>query len=266
MDDTSIQPETPDVPGEPWRGRRHRFGGSLVGLFVVLVGVLFLLRNLGVVYVEHLWAYWPVILIALGIARLVDSRRAHGRLWGGMVAAAGVLLLAANLGRIPGNVWNYIWPVLIIWFGINMLIGRGPRGRGWERRRDPLGAGHNWSTGATGISNASSDYLREVAVFGGIRKRISSRNFQGGEVKAVFGGVELDLRPAMIAKDEIEIEADSVFGGVDITVPETWRVAVEGQGLFGGYEDKTHHSSTDQGGPRVLITGSAVFGGVTVKN
>lgn len=264
MDNASIQPETPELPQDSWRGRRHRFGGSLMGLFVVLVGTLFLLRNLGFVYVEHLWAYWPVILIALGIARLADSRRAHGRLWGIMIAVAGVLLLAGNLGRIPGNVWNYIWPVLIIWFGITMLIGRGPRGRAWQDRRHRRWRNPNLSMGK--ISNGNSDYLREVAVFGGIRKRIVSQNFQGGEVKAVFGGVELDLRPAMIIKDEIEIEADSVFGGVDITVPENWRVVVEGQGVFGGYEDKTSHTTSESAGPRVLITGSAVFGGVTVKN
>ncbi len=262
MDNTNTQPASPEFTGRPWGPRRRRFGGALFGLVVVLVGVLFLLRNLGFIYVEHLWAYWPVILIALGIARLADSRRAHGRLWGGMVATAGVLLLASNLGRIPGNVWNYIWPVLIIWAGVNMLIGGGRRRRRWDRNWQR----HDWSTGAPAMSNANSDRLHEVAVFGGIRKRIDSQNFEGGEVRAVFGGVELDLRPAVIVKDEIEIEAEAVFGGVDITVPETWRVVVEGRGVFGGYEDKTRHTATEPPGPRVLITGSAVFGGVTVKN
>ena len=116
------------------------------------------------------------------------------------------------------------------------------------------------------MGTASSDQLNEVAVFGGIRKRIDSQNFEGGEIRAVFGGIELDLRPAVIVKDEIEIEADAVFGGIDITVPETWRVILEGQGVFGGYDDKTSHASADAGRPRVLITGNAVFGGVTVKN
>jgi hypothetical protein len=71
----------------------------------------------------------------------------------------------------------------------------------------------------------------------------------------------------VIVKDQIEIEANAVFGGVDITVPDTWRVTVEGQGVFGGYEDQTgHNPSAEAGRPHVLITGSAVFGGVTIKN
>ena len=263
MDNTQTQPETPESARGPWRPRRHRFGGMLVGLLVVLVGILFLLRNLGFVYVEHLWAYWPVILIAAGLSRLIESRHGHGRLWGGMVALAGGLLLAGNLGAIHGNVWNYVWPLFVILLGLRMLV-RGGRGRHrWDRRH---WRNHDWSTGAPPMGTASSDQLNEVAVFGGIRKRIDSQNFEGGEIRAVFGGIELDLRPAVIVKDEIEIEADAVFGGIDITVPETWRVILEGQGVFGGYDDKTSHASADAGRPRVLITGNAVFGGVTVKN
>jgi predicted membrane protein len=262
-ENVETKPDAPEYPYGPWRHRRSRFGGTLVGLFVVLLGILFLLRNLGYVYVEHLWLYWPLILIAIGISNIISNRHGRGRLWGGMVTLAGGLFLAGNFGLIHGNVWNYIWPLFIIWFGVNMLIRGGRRPRKWDRHR---WRDHDWSTGAPPMPRANSDRLSEVAVFSGIRKRIDSQNFEGGEVQAVFGGIELDLRPALIVKDEIEIAADAVFGGVDITVPETWRVRVQGQGIFGGYEDQTRPAAADSTGPRVLITGSAVFGGVTVKN
>jgi len=64
----------------------------------------------------------------------------------------------------------------------------------------------------------------------------------------------------------VMIDASALFGGVDIQVPENWNVIVEGHGMFGGYEDKTLHTMPENARPRVVITGSAVFGGVVVKN
>jgi predicted membrane protein len=111
--------------------------------------------------------------------------------------------------------------------------------------------------------------LNETTVFGGINRRIDSQEFEGGHISAVFGGIELDLRKANTKKDEIIIEADAVFGGIELTVPEHWRVTVQGSGIFGGYDDQTHPSpaaSPDEKRPHLIMTGSAVFGGVSVKN
>jgi hypothetical protein len=50
-------------------------------------------------------------------------------------------------------------------------------------------------------------------------------------------------------------------------VPETWEVVIRGTGVFGGYEDKTFPPrSADVKPPRLIVSGGAVFGGVTVRN
>jgi len=99
-----------------------------------------------------------------------------------------------------------------------------------------------------------------------VRRRLDWQDFKGGEAFAMFGGVELDLRSATIAQEEVVIDASALFGGVDLQVPESWNVAVEGHGIFGGYDDKTLHTMPEDARPRVVITGNAVFGGVVVKN
>jgi hypothetical protein len=109
--------------------------------------------------------------------------------------------------------------------------------------------------------------LNEVTVFGGVRRRIVSQEFEGGEVSAIFGGVEIDLRAAGTKKDEVVIEMNAIFGGVELMVPDTWDVVVRGAGIFGGYEDKTGPRREPPSGgkrPLLVITGEAVFGGVTV--
>jgi hypothetical protein len=80
------------------------------------------------------------------------------------------------------------------------------------------------------------------------------------------GGVHLVRRAAGTKKDEIIIEMNGVFGGVELMVPDTWDVTVRGEAIFGGFEDKTIRRRDPQAGkrPHLVITGSAVFGGVTV--
>jgi hypothetical protein len=106
------------------------------------------------------------------------------------------------------------------------------------------------------------------AIFGGGRRRVTSENFLGGEVFAIFGGFHIDLRGAQIPSGRAVIEINAIFGGVELTVPENWRVAVRGTGIFGAFEDKTIPPRPDVGvtPPELVVTGSAIFGGATVRN
>jgi predicted membrane protein len=110
--------------------------------------------------------------------------------------------------------------------------------------------------------------LNEWAIFGGSRRRIDSQDFQGGEAFAMFGGIELDLRKAGTTREEIVIEVNAIFGGVEVRVPENWNITVRGAGIFGGYEDKTMDTrvAPDAKQPRLIVNGFAVFGGVVIQN
>jgi hypothetical protein len=84
---------------------------------------------------------------------------------------------------------------------------------------------------------------------------------------AFWGGVELDLREAMLEEREVVIRASAIMGGIDITVPEDVDVHVEGFGLMGGYDDSTSSNVAPPppGAPVVRVTGIAFWGGVSVK-
>ena len=84
----------------------------------------------------------------------------------------------------------------------------------------------------------------------------------------MFGGIEIDLRRAASTRPEILLEANAMFGGIEIRVPETWNVTVRGAGIFGGYEDKTLDSraAPDAKQPHLVVNGFAIFGGVTIQN
>jgi hypothetical protein len=49
--------------------------GLVGGLILLTVGALFLLSNLGILGPELFRTWWPVLLIAIGVARLFGGRR-----------------------------------------------------------------------------------------------------------------------------------------------------------------------------------------------
>ncbi len=256
-----------------FRHRRHSpVGGVIIGTAILLAGVLFLLENFGVLHVHNIWDYWPVLMIAWGIAAMTGPGRTGRRIWGGAIAVVGALLLLSNLHIISEHLWRMVWPLLLIAAGLQMLLRSGRRRRRWgDDNFPPEGGPPDTPVGpvppsGTPRGDTRPGHLDEWAVFGGSRRRVDSQDFKGGEAFAMFGGVEVDLRSATIVQDEVVIDASALFGGVDLQVPENWNVSVEGHGIFGGYEDKTMHAMPERARPRVVITGSAVFGGVVVKN
>src|SRR5262245_42319523 len=93
---------------------RHRHsgaGGIILGPTILLVGVLFLLENFGLTHVDRAWQYWPAIVIAWGIASATSARHAGGRVWGSVIAGAGVILLLGNLHIISARIWGVVWPL-----------------------------------------------------------------------------------------------------------------------------------------------------------
>jgi len=266
---------------ERWRRGRHRGHGGLVGGVILAgIGVVLLLQNLGIPYFDDLERYWPVILIVVGIAHAARSMGMGGRIWGLAVFSAGVLFLLNNFGAIHTNIWRFMWP------GILILIGLGMLAKAIDRQSY---GGGSFDAGASAaharkfgedlkdriisdihgrIPPGSVNHLSEWAVFGGTRRRVNTQDFQGGEAFAMFGGVEIDLRQAATTREEVVIEINAIFGGVEVRVPEAWNVTVRGSGIFGGYEDETMDTrvAPDAKQPRLIVNGFAVFGGVTIKN
>lgn len=100
----------------------------VLGLVLVALGMLFLLERAGVLDARTaLEQWWPVALIALGVAQLVERPRG---LTGPLVLmGAGIVLLLFTLGIMEGPVWRVIWPVLLVVAGVAVIIRTVREGR-----------------------------------------------------------------------------------------------------------------------------------------
>ena len=60
-------------PSEPIR---HHGGNPVFALVVICIGIVLLLKNLGIIdeaYIHNLWRLWPVLLILLGLRSLAPQ-------------------------------------------------------------------------------------------------------------------------------------------------------------------------------------------------
>jgi len=102
-----------------------------------------------------------------------------------------------------------------------------------------------------------------TAIFSGANldgRRVLPREMK---VRALFGGVDLDLREATFQPGTTTLTCKATFGGVDIKVPPHVRVECLGTGIFGAFHADNRDADDDApDGPILRIVGRAIFGGV----
>jgi predicted membrane protein len=240
---------------------RHRQRSRIVfGLFIIGVGLIALLDNLNLFDSRLIRPYWPLVFVVAGLVRLAQWRRRHGALAGVAFIGVGTLLTLHNLGYIGFQVRDW-WPVLLILGGISLLV-RGPR------RRDRTGfagfdGGRRGRHGATEERLEHGSRVDVSATLAALVLKNDSQDFQGGEISAMMGSVEIDLRQAAIVTEAV-LHLSIIMGGVEIKVPRDWSVTVNGMPMLGGIDDKTVPPITP--GKRLVVEGSIFMGGVEIEN
>jgi predicted membrane protein len=225
----------------------HRKTPQLVfGVVIILLGLIFILDHLEMFEAGSLTRYWPILLIIYGITRMTPGGGGRGLTSGVFFWVIGLLLLLKNLDVISVNLWDY-WPVVLLFIG-GMLV--------WRALRTRTGPGS-----AQEITDDST--VNTFVMFGGVERRNSSQDFKGGEITAILGGCELDLRGASIKDGTAVIDVFTFWGGIDIKVPKDWTVSVESVPLMGGCDDKTR-SDGNASGKHLVIRGYVIMGGIEI--
>ena len=222
----------------------------ILGLVVIALGVLFTLDNLGVISAGELLRWWPALLLVYGLARLTGTAGRRNLTAGVFFTLLGALLLLRELGVIGLDPWDF-WPVLLIAFGGSMLTGALRRTRGADA---PV---------ATGTDSEST--FSQFVVWSGIERKVSTQDFRGGDVTAIMGGAEIDLRPAKMPGGRAVVDVTVMWGGVELYVPGDWQVTVEALPLMAGIEDATRAPAGEVRG-HLVLRGVVLMGGVEIKN
>ena len=217
----------------------------VVGLGVTVLGIVLLLDRLGIFDAGDAILLWPGILVLVGVVQLLQPQTPSSRSWGLVWVLGGGWLLLNNLGWFTLDFWEALWPLVLVLGGATLV---------WRALRGPQDRRPHDDTTVHGF-----------ALMGGTVLVNASPAFRGGDLNAVRGGCELDLRQARIEGEEAVIDTFAMWGGIDIRVPETWKVIGKVVPIMGGFEDKTRPKQTENA-PRLVVRGVAIMGAVEVKN
>lgn len=215
------------------------------GIVLIAAGVLFALNALNIMTVDVFFdGWWTLfIIIPCGIG-LFTEREKTGNLIG--VAVGVFLLLCCQDVLSFSMLWKLLVPVIIVIIGLKMLISGLFGNKANKMLAKMKEAGKNPKVGCAAFSGCDLNYSGEV--------------FEGAELTAVFGGVECDLRNAIIEKD-CAIRVSAVFGGIDILVPAHVNVKVSATAIFGGVSNQAAYH---EDAPTIYISGICLFGGVDI--
>jgi len=222
----------------------------LLGAFILIIGVFAMIDNLNIFNSRNFLQFWPVVFIVIGGLKISQANSSSGQLIGGSFVLAGILMTLNHLGVISFGMHDF-WPIFLILGGLIVIF------------KDRLTSGID-NTGSNGLLSSGTDSTINVAaIMSGNQGKISSPDFRGGEITAIMGGVELDLRSASIQTEAV-LNVFAVWGGIVLKVPNDWTVINNGVAIMAGIDDKTVPAMNS--GKRLVITGYAIMGGMEIKN
>jgi predicted membrane protein len=240
----------------------------VVGLVVVAAGVVLLLESLDFGIDVHIWDYWPILVILVGLGKIMKPKAFRQVFWGVVLIGIGALFQLNNLGII--EFWfDDLWPILIILIGFVIIRGSHfkPIIFCFSDKNH-----HRWKHDSWGgifsdkKQSVHNGHINISAILGSGEYNISSKQFKGGSVTAIMGGCELDFSNAEIAGDDekVVIDASVIMGAIEMRIPTDWKVVLQGTPILGAVENKT--ASPEDSGKKVIIRGSVIMGAIEIKN
>lgn len=230
------------------RGRKSIFWGVVL----LLAAAALLLGRLG--YLEGV-GFWTILFSAILISFLVKG---IVRLRIGTILFSLAFLVIVNdelLYLEAITPWPVLGAALLGTIGLKILFPRLGKYRGGHLVR--IGSGDNmvrdYSQGGECVSYDN--------VFGESTKYVWGTVSQV-DVDNVFGSIQVYLTEAVLDGGTASVNVDTVFGSTTIYVPQTWRVELNTENVF-GFAEQTGKYNFD--GENVLhVGGDVVFGSLEV--
>lgn len=242
-----------DMTGQPQCRRPHPASRMFFGLGIAVVGIVLMLKTLGILppFVRF---SWPLILLIIGgLIGVKNSFR--GNAWWILMLVGGAHLIPAFeiLGKSSRHL---VWPLGLVIFGI--MIAFRPRRYNFRNHHKPNNVAH-----VTDDSRLIID-----VTFGGRKEIITAKDFKGGDVSVSFGGSEINLTQADIFEDNAVLNFNISFGSVELIVPSNWEIVNEIHPTMGSVDDERviHASSPGEVRKKLILRGNCSFGSIEIKS
>jgi hypothetical protein len=91
------------------------------GIFLIILGVVFTLARMDVIDLHQWRTWWPLLMIAFGVARILAPGRARQKGGGVTFVLVGVWFYACTQ-HWYGLTFRNAWPILVVVAGVEMVL------------------------------------------------------------------------------------------------------------------------------------------------
>jgi hypothetical protein len=92
----------------------------ITGSLLIFLGLFFLLDNFNIIYMHNVWMFWPFIIVAFGIGRILSAQNVRDYIKAGWLIFIG-LWLFASIQHIFGLTFHESWPLVLIAWGLTLV-------------------------------------------------------------------------------------------------------------------------------------------------
>ena len=225
------------------------FGNVLWGIVLIAIGIIIGVNSLGIAHINIFFdGWWTLFIIVPCFIGLFKEREKTGNIIGLII---GIVLLLCCQGLLNFDlIWKLALPTILVIIGISFIF------------KDTFDHKINGE-----IKKLNKNRVKDngyCATFSGQNVNFDGEKFNGTDLTAVFGGLNCDLRNAVIESDSV-INVSSIFGGTEIIVPENVKVKIKSTSMFGGVDEKRKNKFDNQESNTIYINATCLFGGVEIK-
>ena len=230
---------------------QQKSSNFLWGFIFVAAGILLAGRMFDLWQFNLFFDGWWTLFIIIPCATNIIARGFNGGNTVGLLVGVALLLSCRDI--LPMNwILRLILPAVLVIIGLSIIFSR--------RHLGPQGQQTNYSS-STYTTEDGQTMPHYSVVFGHQEPSFFNVPFPGMRANVVFGGLELDLRNAVIQND-VTIDASVVFGGIEIRTPANVNIKATGTPILGGVENKSNYFGPDH--PTIFLNYTCVFGGIEI--
>lgn len=224
-----------------------KFKDIVLGALLIVIGLIVGLNAFEITKIDIFFdGWWTLFIIVPCFIGVFENNDKTGNFIGLLI---GILLLLCCQGLFSFDLlWKLLLPSILVIAGLSIIFKNTLNSKISEK-----------------INKLNKDKKDNVcnAIFSSQKISFKKEKYNGSDICAVFGGIDIDLRDSIIDKD-IVINAICIFGGADIFVPKDINVIINSTSIFGGTENKIKNNDKEYK-HTIYINSTCIFGGLEIK-
>lgn len=231
----------------------------LWGVFLIFAAVYLVVSNLGYLPAIGIWSFvFTVVCLSIIIASLKDVN-----IFGILLPLAVIAtIFKEQLGIQQLVPWTVFIVAILASIGLELLLKNWKKNR--KKKKKNKFCTTSYGNKDVDASDETGENIELETSFNGLIKYIKSDNLKYVSLKSKFAGCKLYFDSACVPSNNVVVDIESSFSGIELYVPKNWTVLTTAEAHFGAVNIKDD-DDTEKGSIVMTVQGETNFGAIDVK-